>query len=151
MIAVVMFSGGLFIGMAISDSDSSEPPAASEESSSSPAESETTASPKPALPPAEPNPMEAAIDSCASDSDRITLADDGNTIVAEGIGIDGETDESIEQLVCVLVYLGAPDSLFAHLDSTRAIDGRQEDEFGEYTAAWTFHPDDGVNMTITTN
>ena len=41
--------------------------------------------------------------------------------------------------------------MVAHIESTRALDGYQQETFGEFSASWTYHPDDGLNMTITRN
>jgi len=32
--------------------------------------------------------------------------------------------------------------------ATRALDGRQEDSWPGYTAAWSYHPDSGLRMII---
>ena len=37
-----------------------------------------------------------------------------------------------------------------HIESTRALDGTQEDSFGDYQARWTYHPDNGMNLTVWT-
>ena len=33
---------------------------------------------------------------------------------------------------------------------TRAIDGTQEEQWGLYRATWTYHPDQGLNVVIST-
>lgn len=44
--------------------------------------------------------------------------------------------------------LEGPQRVQSRIASTRALDGVQEDSWDDYTAHWTYHPDDGVNITI---
>ena len=41
-----------------------------------------------------------------------------------------------------------PDAVRQHVSTTRALDGQQTDSWTGYTARWTYHPDDGLQMTI---
>jgi hypothetical protein len=71
-----------------------------------------------------------------------------------GTAYDVDYDEMIEKLsavYCVLETLGAPDSVIPRIDRTRALDGTQDAEWDEFTASWTYHPDDGRNLIITEN
>ena len=34
------------------------------------------------------------------------------------------------------------------LAASRALDGTQEQSWGDYSASWTYHPDDGLNIVI---
>ena len=49
---------------------------------------------------------------------------------------------------CVFDKLGVPDAVRQHVATTRALDGQQTDSWPGYTARWTYHPDDGLQMTI---
>ena len=49
---------------------------------------------------------------------------------------------------CVLNSLQVPDRVRSHIDSTRALDGMQEDSWDGFNARWSYHPDDGVTITI---
>lgn len=49
---------------------------------------------------------------------------------------------------CALFALQAPDYIFDLIGTTRAIDGRQSETWGDFRAAWTYHPDSGLNLTI---
>lgn len=51
-------------------------------------------------------------------------------------------------LDCVLGRLGMPAAVEQHVLSTRALDGQQTDTWPGYSARWTYHPDDGLEMTI---
>lgn len=51
-------------------------------------------------------------------------------------------------LDCVLERTEMPNHVQRHIDSTRALDGQQTAEWGDVTARWTYHPDDGLVMTL---
>lgn len=51
-------------------------------------------------------------------------------------------------LGCVLEKLDAPASLKQRMNTTRAIDGTQEQTWGSYRATWTYHPDQGLHVVI---
>ena len=51
-------------------------------------------------------------------------------------------------IVCLLQGVKAPSYVLSHIDSTRALDGQQEEQWGHYRARWTYHPDDGLNITL---
>ena len=55
-----------------------------------------------------------------------------------------------DTMTCVLDHLGTPDAVREHISSTRALDGQQTDSWPGYAARWTYHPDDGLQMTIRT-
>jgi len=48
----------------------------------------------------------------------------------------------------VFDHLGVPDAVRQHVATTRALDGQQTDSWTGYSARWTFHPDNGLQMTI---
>lgn len=48
---------------------------------------------------------------------------------------------------CVSARLGLPDRVREQMSATRAIDGMQSEEFDDYRAQWTYHPDDGLRVT----
>jgi hypothetical protein len=37
------------------------------------------------------------------------------------------------------------------MDSTSALNGRQEDSWQEFTASWTYHPDNGIDLIVRTS
>lgn len=75
---------------------------------------------------------------------RIQYVDDG-----DGMIVDGATkDDEYTDLACVLVELGAPQSLVANIDSTTALMGRQTEEADGLEYSWSYHPDNGLNMVI---
>lgn len=90
-------------------------------------------------------------------ADGIASLSADHTLVITGAGKqmkDSDTmyDEGILGLAieaCVLDGLGTPTAVREHISSTRALDGQQTDQWGKYSARWTYHPDAGQNMTIT--
>ena len=59
-----------------------------------------------------------------------------------------EPGMSVRTLGCLLEELDAPTSLKQRMESTRAIDGTQEENWGSYRATWTYHPDQGLHVVI---
>lgn len=51
-------------------------------------------------------------------------------------------------LTCLLDRLDAPSSVESEIGQTRALDGRQQDEWDGFSIAWSYHPDDGVSVLI---
>lgn len=76
------------------------------------------------------------------------LGDDGASLNINTGGAERSSDQDVEDLGCVLFELETPDHVITHLDTTRALDGMQEDEWGEISARWTYHPDNGLDVTL---
>ena len=74
--------------------------------------------------------------------------DGGDTLVLEQQGEDDYTGLEWEYIECVLEWLDVPDRVMAHIGDTRALDGQQTDSWDDLEARWTYHPDDGLEMTI---
>lgn len=78
------------------------------------------------------------------------LADDDHTLMLDMMGEDyGSGSETIEDVACVLAALDAPSAVAYRMDGTRALDGMQSATWGAYSATWTYHPDDGLDLIIT--
>jgi hypothetical protein len=93
--------------------------------------------------------LEAAKETCAVGSSDVRIGDDGDTMSIDRAGAEEMQGATMQQLDCLLVELDFPDAVVDRIRNTRALDGYQEETFGELTAAWTYHPDDGLNMTVT--
>jgi hypothetical protein len=90
--------------------------------------------------------MERAADQCTFG--RAHATDNGTSLI---LGTPGEEDTAgvpLTQVACVLDRLDVPDAVIAQMDGTRALDGRQTAEWPGYTASWTYHPDDGLDLII---
>ena len=48
----------------------------------------------------------------------------------------------------VLTELEVPCYVTSHIDSTRALDGQQTDEWDGISARWTFHPESGLHLVL---
>ena len=60
----------------------------------------------------------------------------------------GRESMNADTMTCVFDRLGMPTAVREHVSTTRALDGQQTDQWPGYTARWTYHPDDGLQMTI---
>ena len=56
--------------------------------------------------------------------------------------------DELEDVVCVFVSVDMPDSVVARIDATLALDGMQSSEWDDYTATWTYHPDNGLFIVV---
>lgn len=93
---------------------------------------------------------EAVLDSCTEqipDSDAATLYSDGKSIQFS-TGKYAYTSD-IDMLDCLLEETGAPSSVNARMNTTRALDGTQDAEWDGWSAFWTYHPDNGIDVTFT--
>lgn len=95
------------------------------------------------------SPFESAVEECDLEgSPYIRIGDDGDTLL-----VDTEGDESegarFGDTACVLISLDVPDSMVARMDSTRALDGVQQDTFDGIDAQWSYHPNNGLDIIFT--
>jgi hypothetical protein len=72
------------------------------------------------------------------------IEDAGHTLI---ITVGGAYMTST-MMTCVFNSLNVPSAVREHIGTTRALDGQQTDTWDDYTARWTYHPDDGLQMTI---
>lgn len=100
-----------------------------------------------------PSAIESAAEACTQ---TLSVADEGKTIRLHVLGedssnIDVFTVASLDNAICILDELEAPTAVRDHISQTRALDGQQTDEWGSFSARWTYHPDEGLQMTIQEN
>lgn len=88
-------------------------------------------------------PMEQVAASCG-----VSAASDGQSITMRTAGAKTSGRESVKDVACVLVGLGAPQHIYSLIDATRALDGMQSESWGGYAARWTYHPDNGLTVVI---
>lgn len=97
---------------------------------------------------AAPNPFEVALDDCdMADSAYATIGDDGASLELQTFG-DEAVGMDLDELTCITEALDISDAVLSRIETTRALDGRQEASWGDFTASWTYHPDNGLNMLI---
>ncbi len=91
-----------------------------------------------------------AVEACfATDMEGVSAMDDGQSLNMQTAGNDS-SGTTITTVVCVLDELGAPQSLYSKIDSTRALDGTKSAEWPGFTASWSYHPDSGLNVIVET-
>jgi hypothetical protein len=82
------------------------------------------------------------------DSPHIEVADDGASLLIDGDG-EESSGASLDDIVLTLGLLDTPSSVVTRMSSTRALDGMQDATWGDYTASWTYHPDNGLDIIVT--
>lgn len=93
-----------------------------------------------------PTAIETAAEDCGLQS---LVADDGHTLTLHTEGKEYASDYTIIDLACVLAALETPQDVLSHMDMTSSNDGQQTDEWADFGARWTYHPDNGMTVTIT--
>ena len=78
----------------------------------------------------------------------LVVADKGATLTLTTAGKSGVSYTDIEDVACVLAKLEVPSYVVSHIDSTRALDGQQTDEWDGISARWTYHPEDGLHLVL---
>lgn len=77
----------------------------------------------------------------------VEIVDNGKTMIVDGEGEDSGTgDVSFTDLDCIISAVGTPESVRELMYSTRSLDGRQSGEWGDVSASWGYHPDDGLDI-----
>jgi hypothetical protein len=94
-----------------------------------------------------PDPLAETSKTCTAG----TLADNDHTLIVDMAGDDpGTGTATIDDILCVLAELDAPQAILAQMEATRALDGMQSATWSTYNAKWTYHPNDGLDLIITT-
>jgi hypothetical protein len=103
-----------------------------------------------------PAPEEAATET-ATDEDQfadlfsgvVRAEDGGKTLIVNTKPKDddplGLTSLALD---CIYGELAVPAHISERIGVTRALDGRQDGSWGEFTASWSYHPDSGANIII---
>jgi hypothetical protein len=83
----------------------------------------------------------------------VTLEDGGKTLTFSAVGkysysVSAPTYSDIE---CALGVLKTPSFFKAQINTTRALDGMQKATWGKISALWTYHPDNGINISFNSN
>lgn len=91
------------------------------------------------------SPLESAFSIC--NGSTLTAADSGHTVIVDtkpGGGFSGGTDD----LVCMLDALHTPDRVVHEMETTTALMGRQSEQADGLSYEWSYHPDNGLDLTI---
>jgi hypothetical protein len=83
-----------------------------------------------------------------------SLQDGGKTLTFSSVGKYSYSDYNMavfSDLECALQVMSAPSFVKRQIEVTRAIDGVQKADWGLISAFWTYHPQDGLNISLTTS
>jgi len=128
---IALMGAGSLAGCSSSDSSSAEDPGTVEEVV------------------VENSAIEDAVDTCdASTESGVDVGDGGRTLLIDTKGEEDAFGANIASVACLLNELDVSDAVISRIDSTRALDGRQEGGWGDYTASWGYHPDSGLDLVI---
>jgi hypothetical protein len=80
----------------------------------------------------------------------VTLKDVGKTLTFSSIGKYGGLTGSAtySDVECALGIMKAQSFVKAQINTTRALDGMQKATWGKISAFWTYHPDNGLNISF---
>lgn len=76
------------------------------------------------------------------------LTDAGYTLLLDMKGETQAEGLSPDDVACVLGKTGVSGAVIAKMEATRALDGQQTDTWGSYTATWSYHPDNGLDIIL---
>jgi hypothetical protein len=92
-----------------------------------------------------PTALEQASQKC----DAGEIGDGGSTLFVDTIGTARASGrDTTSDLSCLLGELQAPAFVVRAMERTRALDGRQTETWGDFSASWTYHPDEGLDVLI---
>ena len=58
---------------------------------------------------------------------------------------------SYADVTCALAVMKAPSFVTSQIETTRALDGLQKATWGKVSSFWTYHPDNGLNISFNSN
>jgi hypothetical protein len=95
--------------------------------------------------------LQKAADECGgADIDGVSVIDEGSSLTIDTEGEDDLSGASMEDTACILAALEVPESVIAQMDATTAMQGRQTAAWNNVEASWTYHPNTGVKIILTT-
>ncbi|MDR1188566.1 MAG: hypothetical protein LBK95_14120 [Bifidobacteriaceae bacterium] len=88
-----------------------------------------------------------AVEECGAPSGLVE--DRGRTLVLNGEGDRADPDAlPVLGTACILKALDIASEVVYRMDHTAALDGEQEGSWGDFTATWTYFPDDGLDIVV---
>lgn len=88
-----------------------------------------------------------AVDSCHARGLHARLASDETSLTLEAFSDSGDS-LTTPIFQCVLGKLGTPAAVRERMYASRAIDGTQSEQWGSYKATWTYEPDQGLTVVV---
>jgi hypothetical protein len=93
--------------------------------------------------------LTAAITSCGyADSSGITLAEDGQSLLFDGMGGDDYTGSDFNDIECILTDLEAPSTIYQQMRRTSSLMGVQNANWDGISVSWSYHPDTSIFATF---
>lgn len=96
------------------------------------------------------NPIPGALSSCglSETSAGVSVDAGGKTVYFDGTGEEDFGGIDYASVQCVLEKLNAPTSIFERIGSTSALQGVVEGDWANFHASWTYHPNNGLDLTL---
>jgi len=91
--------------------------------------------------------FEKVYSSCGS-PEGVSIVDDGKTMIIDGKGEEDSYGASTESLFCIIKGVKTPDYIVNGIETTRALDGKQMQEFNNITVSYSYHPNTGMNLSF---
>ncbi len=85
---------------------------------------------------------------CDPAKSRLTVGDDGRTLILNSWGGDSNQEVDANILACTLTALQAPDAVVYQIGQTRTEDAPQKAEWATYKASWISGPTTGVDVVV---
>lgn len=99
-----------------------------------------------------PTVLEQASENCDVPSGPFgfKIDEDGKGAYMDGAGEDDDYFFHIftSDQVCILEELGAPSSVFSRIQNTNSLMGVQEAEWDNIKIMWTYHPSNGLDISV---
>jgi hypothetical protein len=96
--------------------------------------------------------FQSAVDSCVSFGDDgyedIQVSDDGKSMFLDGSGENDYSSLGVVDQVCILAQLDVPEIIITRMNATNALMGAQTGEWDGITASWTYHPNNGLDVSL---
>ena len=97
-----------------------------------------------------PTVLENAQETCITYGLGFSLDDDGKSAYMDGRGEDEGYiyTMSTDDQICILDELDTPTSVYSRISNTNSLMGVQEAEWDNIKIRWTYHPDNGLDISI---
>lgn len=90
-----------------------------------------------------------ALEQAATKCEAGELGDGGDSLFLDAIGTAPNSGTvATSDLACVLDALHTPNYVIKAMEQTTALNGRQSQEWGDLSASWTYHPENGLDIII---
>jgi len=96
-----------------------------------------------------PTPLQKVYEECNL-SAGVRVGDEGKTLAVDMMGEDEYDGANIDDVICILnsPLLRMPEFIINGVETTRALDGKQNGEWDGFEAEWSYHPDNGLDLMI---